>query len=235
MISQAIVLAGGFGTRLQPVLKDIPKPMAPVSGKPFLEYLLMHLKKSGIKKVILSSGYKSEAIEKYFGKHFSGMDIEYSIETEPLGTGGAVKKAVELCTDTSVLVLNGDSFFNVDISTFEKFHNRKKSSITVAVKSMNDSSRYGCVITDTDNRVTGFTEKKPGAGIGLINGGIYLINIAEIPFKNLPEKFSFEKDVLEKSVDSLALFACESDGYFIDIGIPDDYERAQKESDRFSF
>lgn len=228
---EAIVLAGGLGTRLKTVLDDIPKPMAPVGNKPFLEYILEYLFKSRIKKIILSVGYKYEVIKKHFGLSYKGIPLIYSIENEPLGTGGAIKKALEKVDGENVLILNGDTFFTIDINEFLLKHEELKSDITIALKPMNNFDRYGSVILKNE-RIVEFKEKQFCIE-GIINGGIYVLktNVLDSFEENI--KFSFEKDVLENKLYEFNINGFISNNYFIDIGIPSDYYKAQKELHRY--
>lgn len=226
---EAVILAGGFGTRLQSVVKELPKPMAPVNGRPFLTYILDYLIDYNYTKVVLSVGYLHEKIEDYFGAQYKTLNIQYAVETEPLGTGGGIAYALSFCKNENILVLNGDTLFKADFSALEEFHTRCGSQLSIVLRHVADTSRYGRVNTDSIGRILSFTEKKAASGEGLINGGIYLINKNLIQSLNLPQKFSFEKDVMEKHVATKPLFGIESDGYFIDIGIPEDYARAQRE------
>ncbi|MCL4321330.1 MAG: nucleotidyltransferase family protein [Deltaproteobacteria bacterium] len=253
MIKQAIILAGGLGTRLKAVIKDIPKPMADIDGKPFLEYLLRFLSAQGIEEVIISCGYKHEVIENYFKGRFGGLKIYYSIESEPLGTGGAVKKALEFINAGNknadnkkyedILILNGDTFFNISLKELYGFHKAKNSDLTLALKALKNFDRYGTVKIDYNNKIKGFEEKKPQKE-GFINGGIYLLSVNLINLLlssklNLSAVFSFEKDFLEvyynyKDKDIKKGFGLyglpfDENSYFIDIGIPSDYESAKKE------
>ncbi|HYV95265.1 MAG TPA: HAD-IIIA family hydrolase [Chitinophagales bacterium] len=228
MTKTAIILAGGFGTRLQSVVKDIPKPMAPIAGKPFLEYLLHYLSKHGIEKVILSVGYKWETIKNYFGDSYREMKLEYSIEDEPLGTGGAILKAVRSSDEKQFFIFNGDSFFNIDLKEFDLRHKTKDVRLSLALKRMRNFDRYGVVQTDSSNRIIAFEEKK-FYDEGDINGGIYILHRDLFSGMNLPEKFSFEKDVMEKYCKEFFFSGFTFDDYFIDIGIPEDYRRAQIE------
>lgn len=222
---EAVILAGGLGTRLSLVLKDLPKPMAPVGKRPFLEFLLDWLTGYEISKIILSVGYKSEIIRSFFGIGFNGVPIEYSNEDEPLGTGGAVLNAMEKIEGNDFLVLNGDTFFPVNLDEFRERHISMGGDITVALKEMVDFSRYGAVDMDPVNSIVRFHEKEFRKA-GLINGGIYLINKGFITGLNLPEKFSLEKDVLEKQTGG-KVKGMVFQSPFIDIGIPEDYFRAQ--------
>jgi D-glycero-alpha-D-manno-heptose 1-phosphate guanylyltransferase len=226
---EAIVLAGGFGTRLQSVVKDLPKPMADVNGKPFLTYILDYLIDYNYTKVVLSVGYLHEKIETFFGTQYKSLQIEYAVETEPLGTGGGIAFAMSFCKSNNILVLNGDTLFKADLFSFEQFHARCNSLLSIVLRHVADTSRYGRVNVNDKGQILNFTEKNKASGEGTINGGIYMINREFIQKLTLPQKFSFEKDLMEKYVSTMPFYALESDGYFIDIGIPEDYERAQKE------
>lgn len=228
-ITEAIVLAGGFGTRLQHIVSDVPKPMAPINGTPFLTFIFKKLIASGIEHVILSTGYLHEKIEDYYHDHFENLRISYAKEEEPLGTGGAIRYALSKAYTEDVLVLNGDTLFNIDFDKLNIFYQEKKTSLVLALRKEKDVSRYGCVVTDKNNKVIAFTEKNEAHGEGLINGGIYLLNKNLFATLNLPPQFSFEKDVLENIYKTTDFYGLAFDDYFIDIGIEEDYKRAQIE------
>ena len=236
MLQTAIILAGGFGTRLQSLVSNLPKPMAPVNGEPFLNYQLNYLKHSGIKNVILSTGYLSEKISDYYGYGFNGMSVSYVHEENPLGTGGGIRLAMEQCKDEAVLTLNGDSFFDVDIKDFYKSHNSHKAQVSLALRKVNDAARYGTIETGSDNRIISFVEKNNIAQPGTINGGVYIVQ-RDVYLNNTPAKtnFSIEKDFFEKQLNSLAIKGFEFNGYFIDIGIPEDYTKAQHDFKGFTY
>lgn len=227
MYSDLIILAGGLGTRLKHLVPDLPKPMAPINDIPFLSYLLKSIKKYNPQRIILSVGYMHKKIEAFFGNSFSGTELLYSIEETPLGTGGAILKAMSLCRSENVFVVNGDSLFLADYAKMESQHFLKKSKITLAVKEMDKFDRYGTLEINND-RIYSFFEKKY-VDKGFINGGIYLIDKEFFGQMNWPEKFSFETDFLEKYVTSIQFNSFVSDAYFIDIGIPVDFEKAQYE------
>lgn len=224
---EAIVLAGGFGTRLAHIVSDVPKPMAPVCGKPFLQYILDDLANQKVSRVILAVGYKAECIESFFGNAYRGMELVYSLEQQPLFTGGAIKKALAFCKDSEVFILNGDTFFEVPLLEMAAAHREKGALLTIATKQMVDFDRYGTVQTDAVGRILHFEEKQPCAQ-GAINGGVYLIQRAAL--ESVPaEAFSFETEFMEKQVEQKIFCAFPSDGYFIDIGIPQDYAKAQED------
>lgn len=229
---QAIILAGGFGTRLQAVVKDVPKPLADISGKPFLAYLLQNLQNHGVKKVVISVGYLKEKIIEYFGDSYLGMKIDYATEDKPLGTGGAIVNSLKFIDKNQpVLVLNGDSFLEVD---YQKLFAAHKKNLTLVLRKMDDCSRYGQVVVEGDlivdfkEKSLDFARDKSAQG-GLINGGIYVLDAKIFEKFSLPESFSFESDFMMKYLKELEPKAFIADEYFIDIGIPDDYARAQNE------
>lgn len=219
----AIILAGGLGSRLQEVIRGVPKPMAPVGGKPFLEYLLLQLKGWDIKDILLSVGYKKEVIRSYFGNGRQlGLEIEYSEEDTPLGTGGALKKALLAGSNSTYsIVMNGDSFFAVNLPDLIAFQQGKPALLTMALVEAADKSRYGGVELSADGEITAFKEKGL-KGPGLINGGFYLIHrdLAEY----IPEgQTSLEKDVLPVIKHKHLVYGKVCRGFFIDMGLPEDY------------
>jgi D-glycero-alpha-D-manno-heptose 1-phosphate guanylyltransferase len=231
MIKEAIILAGGLGTRLRSVVSDVPKCMAPVAGKPFLHYLIEFLQKSGVESFIFSVGYLHEIIEEYLDKNYKQLPYKISLEREPMGTGGAIKLAAKKTSQKNVLVCNGDTFYKIEVELLDKFHRENNAACSLCLKPMYHFDRYGVVELNRDLSIKSFKEKKAYSS-GLINGGIYALNIPGFLKEDLPEKFSFEKDYLEKNVVSdtkSKLYGMIQDKYFIDIGIPEDFERAQKE------
>jgi len=225
MIKEAIVLAGGLGTRLQSVIKDIPKPMADIKGEPFLKFLLNYLSSNGIERVILSVGYRHEVIEDYFGKKYKNIDLHYAIEDEPLGTGGGIMNALNYTQENLVYLINGDTFFNIKLQELFDFHIQSQADFSLALKPMLQFNRYGTVELDKA-RIFKFNEKEYKEE-GLINGGIYILNKYLLETHNFPAKFSFEKDFLEKYLNLFFINGCVFDNYFIDIGVPEDYQKAQ--------
>lgn len=223
---EAIVLAGGLGTRLAHVVPDVPKAMAPVAGRPFLEYVLADLSKGGVGHAVLAVGYKKECIMEHFGRSFMGIRIDYSIEETALLTGGAIKQALAGCGEDAVFALNGDTLFHVPLEAMAREHKKSGAQLSVAVKELLDFDRYGTVRFDPDGWITGFEEKKPRKQ-GYINGGVYRIDSGLL--QSYPDVFSFERRVLEEGVHRCRMRAFPADGYFIDIGVPEDYARAQRE------
>ncbi|MES2679532.1 MAG: nucleotidyltransferase family protein [Bacteroidota bacterium] len=236
MLNTAILLAGGFGTRLQSVVSDLPKPMAPMNGAPFLSYQLKYLKHFGFKKVILSVGHLSEKITAYFQNNFEGLEISYAEEKSPLGTGGGIRLAIEQCGDPEALVLNGDSFFDINLHDFFGQHQLAKSQFSLALRQVEDAARYGTIETDSDSRIISFKEKTGEQQGGLINGGVYILN-KELFLKHTPQEnnFSIEKDFFEKKLNNFIVKGFEFNGYFIDIGIPEDYNKAQNDFKGFKY
>ncbi len=228
MIKEAIILAGGLGTRLRSVVSDLPKCMAPVAGKPFLHYVIDYLLTQGVDTFIFSLGYKSEMIIAYINTEYPMLQVQYAIEKEPLGTGGAIKLACGLVKEENVLILNGDTLFKVDIPTLSSFHSKSGSDCTLALKPMQHFDRYGVVELNDDASVSGFKEKQYYSS-GLINGGVYALRVKLFLQEDLPQKFSFEKDYLEAFANKRNMHAIVQYQYFIDIGVPEDYERAQTE------
>jgi len=228
MIKEAIILAGGLGTRLRSVVADLPKCMAPVAGKPFLYFVIEHLLKQGIDRFIFSVGYKSEMIIDYVNAQYPDLDKQFSIEAEPLGTGGAVKLACSLASEDNVLVLNGDTLFKIDIEWLSAFHSSNSADCSLCLKPMNDFNRYGVVELNEDASIVSFLEKQQ-YDFGLINGGVYALNVESFTKEDLPQKFSFEKEYLEVFFDKRKMYGLLQDEYFIDIGIPEDFEKAQQE------
>lgn len=227
-IRTAIVLAGGLGTRLRSVLQDLPKPMAPIGERPFLSYLLHSLEAYGIEETILSVGYRREAIVEHYGESYGRMRLRYAVEEEPLGTGGGIYLACRMTDDEDVLILNGDTLFDVNLKSLVAAHFNSTAAITLSLKPMRDFDRYGTVELDEEERILAFHEKKPCTE-GLINGGVYALRNDLWHRIAKAERFSFEKDVLERYLDVLDFRGYVSGGYFIDIGIPEDYARAQVE------
>jgi D-glycero-alpha-D-manno-heptose 1-phosphate guanylyltransferase len=228
MVKEAIILAGGLGTRLRDTVPDLPKCMAPVAGKPFLSYVIDYLRMQGIERFVFSLGYKWGLIEEYLQKEYSTLDYSCVIEEEPLGTGGAIQLAIQKCGSENVLVANGDTLFKVRIKELFETHESTGSECTLTLKPMKDFDRYGVVETDGTGRIISFKEKQFYSN-GLINGGVYVLNKRQFLSRSLPQKFSFEKEYLETCYPEVLFYGSSQDGYFIDIGIPEDYQRAQAE------
>ncbi len=224
---ESIILAGGLGTRLRGVIGAAPKCMAPVAGKPFLHYIFRYLESCGCTRVVLSLGYQHEAVLQWLDASPRGsFSVEWVVEEEPLGTGGGIQLALSECREEEVCILNGDTLFPVNLQAMLELHRQRRPETTIALKAMRDFDRYGIVQTNADDVITAFEEKAPRPE-GRINGGVYVINRAAFRNRSLPQKFSFEKDYLERFVGEQKFIGWESEAYFIDIGVPQDYEQAQ--------
>ena len=219
---EVIVLCGGLGTRLRSVLQECPKCMAPVAGKPFLHYLLHWLSDAGATHVVFSVGYLREQVMDGVRAGRWPFRCDFAVEETPLGTGGGIRKALAYCTEEQVFVVNGDTFFPVPLADMPAY-----GAVTLALKPLRNFSRYGAVELD-GVQVRAFREKTFCAD-GLINGGVYLLRPAQLPLESLPEKFSFEQDLLQPLAAEGRLSGWVNDSYFIDIGIPEDYARARQE------
>lgn len=228
MVKEAIILAGGLGTRLREAVPDLPKCMAPVAGKPFLSYVIDHLRMQGVERFIFSLGYKWGVIEEYLQKEYPTLDYTSVIEEEPLGTGGAIHLAIQKTSSQNVVIANGDTLFKIKLEEVSALHDTQKAECTLALKSMQNFDRYGVVEINGDRKITSFKEKQFYQS-GLINGGVYLLNKENFLSCPFPEKFSFEKDYLEKFCAEGKFYGSVQDGYFIDIGIPGDYQKAQSD------
>lgn len=227
-LMEAIILAGGLGTRLRSAVPDLPKCMAPVADRPFLFYVVNYLRMQGIEKIIFSLGYMHEVILDWLQKEFPTLNYSYVIEDEPLGTGGAIQLALQQSETDHVFIANGDTMFRFDANAMLQQHLEKNAECTLALKPMQDFDRYGVVEVNNNQTITSFKEKQYYKS-GLINAGLYLINKQAFLARNFPLKFSFEKDYLEKCVTQPIFSGLSKDAYFIDIGIPEDYNRAQSE------
>ena len=227
---QAIILAGGFGTRLQTVVKEVPKPLAPISNKPFLFWLITYLQQQGVSNFIFSLGYLHNQVEDFLQQDFPDLNYDCVVEKEPLGTGGAIKFCLEKTNEQDVIVINGDTFFNLNIKNFIKFYKDTHSDCCIALTPMKNFDRYGSVTIDNQNIIHQFNEKKYCED-GFINTGILALNknIFIEKTKNLAQSFSYEKDFLEPNISSIKVTGYIAHGYFIDIGIPEDYYKADRE------
>jgi D-glycero-alpha-D-manno-heptose 1-phosphate guanylyltransferase len=225
-VYEAIILAGGFGTRLRETVPDLPKPMAPVAGRPFLAWQLDYLINLGVSHFILSVGYKAETIKSYFGQAYKNAQISYAEETTPLGTGGAIKFALSKAKQDRVFVFNGDTLCEVDLFKIRSIVCDLSNAIGIAVKHVDDAGRYGAISFDEDSKLVLAFGEKSASGPGYINAGIY--DIPTTLFENILDEspFSFETQVIKTFVGK-DLYANKTGNFFIDIGIPDDYELAQ--------
>jgi len=225
---EAVVLAGGLGTRLRGVVPGTPKAMAAVAGRPFLEILLDGLAQHGFGRVVLSVGYLAEQISGHFGNTYQGMQIAYAVEDTPLGTGGAVRLALESCATDHAFVYNGDTYLDLEVAAVERQWQDHRRPIVVC-KSVADTARYGRVQLDPGGtQLAGFAEKG-AAGPGLINVGCYVLPRRQLDGYLPGVPFSLEIDYLAQAVPGTAVDVFVTAGHFIDIGVPDDYARAQIE------
>jgi len=228
VITDAVVLAGGFGTRLASVVSDVPKPMAPIAGRPFLERLLDRLIAQGITRVVLAVGHKREIIQNHFGSRYQDLDVQYSVEATPLGTGGALRQAFAEAGLQRALALNGDTYCTADLQAFSAAHLQAGRAASLTLVPMADAGRYGAVELDAAGRIAAFREKDPVPTAGLINAGIYALERRVFELAPAAAQFSFERAVLQAHA-ATAGFAghIAPDALFIDIGVPADYHRAQ--------
>jgi D-glycero-alpha-D-manno-heptose 1-phosphate guanylyltransferase len=228
IIREAIVLAGGLGTRLRSAVPDLPKCMAPVGGRPFIAWLTDYFRRAGIQQFIFALGYKHAAFDDFFRQTFPEGGYLVSLEQEPLGTGGAIRQACSLGSGETVLILNGDTFFRIGLGALADFHQKNAADCSLCLKPMKDFERFGVVERDETQRVRHFREKQYYSE-GLINGGVYALDRERFLLEDLPAVFSFEKDYLEKVLDTRRIYGLVQDEYFIDMGIPEDYRQIQTE------
>jgi D-glycero-alpha-D-manno-heptose 1-phosphate guanylyltransferase len=225
---QAIILAGGLGTRLRPAVSGVPKSMAPIQGVPFIEILARRLAEQGIGKIILATGYLADQIVTHFSAfRHPGVELRFHREEELLGTGGAVFAALELCDDSEVFVLNGDTYVDVDLVALRKARLDRGASLAMCLVNASDARRYGAVTTSADGWVQSFGEKS-GSGPGWINAGTYAFERRLFDRPPADSPFSFEREVIAPLVQSRKVLGFPTVGRFIDIGVPDDYSVAQE-------
>lgn len=223
---EAIVLAGGLGTRLRPLVNDRPKPMADINGRPFLAYLLDDLTTKGINRIILSVGHLHEMIRDFFGTFYTGCEVVYVVENTPLGTGGGLQLALGSALSEELFVINGDTWFPVPFELPEEIYRRQHADMVIVLRKVDDASRYGTIVMAPDGRINAFREKTGSATPGLINGGVYLMKSNLFASAKLPPQFSLETDFLEKSTSRKRIFGVVSDAQFLDIGLPETYSTA---------
>ena len=226
MVTEAIILAGGLGTRLRSAVPELPKAMAPIAGQPFLSYLLRFLEANGLRRIVLATGYRNEAIRGFFGDQYGKLEIVYSVEDEPLGTGGALLRALPFIEEEFAFVVNGDTFLRLDYQEMASVGTRYPGAqVVVALRHVQDAARYGSAVV-VDDRIQGF-QARGTAGPGLINGGCYLVRRDLFANYSTPAKFSWEADFLEARAAALQPIAFRCDAPFIDIGVPEAFEQAQ--------
>ncbi|QPJ65271.1 MAG: NTP transferase domain-containing protein [Candidatus Nitrohelix vancouverensis] len=228
---EAVILAGGLGTRLRATVKDVPKPMAPVRDRPFLEILLDYWLAQGVSRFILSVGYKKEVIQEHFGSSYRNIPVDYAVESTPLGTGGGLLLALDqLKSRETFLALNGDTFFGVNLDAFANFHRESQAQVSLALFKAPPAGRYNGVGLGDDRSIRSFGNRSEGQAGGHINGGVYLIHPQAFATvrKRAGEKISLEDEVFPALVDSGVDFrGYVADARFIDIGMPEDYKLAQ--------
>ncbi len=223
---EAIVLAGGFGTRLKQVVPDLPKPMAPVAGRPFLEILLSTLARKGFTRVVLSLGFMAEKIIEHFGESYLGMDLVHEVESQPLGTGGAIRAAMARCATDHVFIFNGDTYLDIEVDELERLWQSGHHPVIV-VREVPDTARFGRVEM-YDGRINAFLEKGV-SGSGLINAGCYVLPKEALDDFSLGQPFSIETEFFIKYLQRIRFDGFITHGRFIDIGVPEDYVLAQTE------
>jgi D-glycero-alpha-D-manno-heptose 1-phosphate guanylyltransferase len=225
-MSHAVLLAGGRGARLESVSGGLPKPLMEVGGRPFIEHVLENLVDSGCDHVVVAASYKWELLHDHLGTSYKGCALDWSIESNALGTGGAIHRAFTAFDLAAAFVLNADTLFRVDLDDLEARHLERGAEVTVALREVPDVARFGEVVIDDVGRIVLFSEKGRH-GPGLINGGVYFVDGRVWSGGNFSEIFSFERDYLQQHSKTAALYGYRSDGYFIDIGVPEDLDRAR--------
>lgn len=223
---EAIILAGGWGSRLQASVPDVPKVLAPVAGKPFLSFVIDFLRMQGVTRFVFALGYKAEQVEKFLKESYPTLSYAITKETELLGTGGAIRLALQKTKAKQVLIVNGDTLFKADIPFLFQQHLSRSATCTLALSQTENASRFGSVELQEDGCITSFKEKNESA-TGWINGGIYVLNKERFFSHSFPAKFSFEEDFLKSFLHTGTIYGIPQNGFFIDIGIPEDFQKAQ--------
>ncbi len=227
---EAIILAGGLGKRLRKAVPDLPKPMAPIGGRPFLEYLLDYWVAQGVNRFILSVGYKHETIEDYFSDGYRESEIAYAVEKQPRGTGGGLLYALDFLHESEpFLIMNGDTFFNVNLTSMRHFHKSRHAELTIALRMLEGNNRYAGVGIDDSGKITTFDNQARTSEQTLINGGVYLANRGI--FTGITSDPVIPVSIEEQIFPALMkagrnLYGYTSSAPFIDIGVPEDYVRA---------
>ncbi len=225
----AVILAGGVGSRLRPSIGESQKVMAQVGPDPFLVKLIRQLKQYGARRIVLCTGYKSDQVREFFGDHFEGVKIIYSIEQSPLGTGGALRKALDLIRSDEFLVMNGDSFAQADLESFVLDARERRSEASILLANVPDTQRFGKVECDESDRIVRFEEKTQSNGPGFVNAGVYLLKkgiVAELPSGT---NTSLERELFPRLIGRNFVGYRKADVKFIDIGLPESLEQARKE------
>ena len=225
---EALILAGGLGTRLRSAVPDRPKPMALVAGRPFLEYVVSSLRRGGVQTIVLAVGHQADKVQRHFGDGARWeVSIRYSQEDAPLGTGGAVKLAGSVLTGDRFLLLNGDSFLELDYGELVRYHAAKRGLVTVAVTRVADRARYGAVDLDGGGAIIAFSPPRVAKGAGWVNGGVYVVSRGVLDQIAPTRPVSLETEVLPHLVGRGLYGYPAADRYFIDIGTPASYRDAQ--------
>lgn len=238
-VLEALILAGGLGTRLRSVVSDVPKPMAPVNDRPFLEFLLDFWIENGVDRFVLAVSYRHEIIQSHFGFHYRGVPLDYSVEETPLGTGGGIFLSLEKIRNTEpILLINGDTFFDIDVSGLLAFHRERRPDLTMVLRTMEAAGRFGTVNLDGNGRLDGFFPPGEGLPPYLINGGIYMVDPAFLAREqkrwNGNTPVSLEGDLFPAWIKAQrSLLGFQGVGEFIDIGIPEEYRRCHELFNRF--
>jgi NDP-sugar pyrophosphorylase family protein len=224
----AAVLAGGLGTRLRSVIADRPKVLAPIAGRPFLAYLLDQLGRAGVRKAVLLIGHQADQVRDAFGAFHSGMRLTYSEEEQPLGTGGAIRLALPQIAGETILLLNGDSYCELDLTAFWHFHRERHARFSLALTQVENAARFGRVVTGPHERIEQFEEKSPTPTAGQINAGIYLVSRTLLEPIPPGRALSLERDLMPQWVTQGQAFGFPAGGRFLDIGIPAAYAEAEQ-------
>jgi len=225
-----VVLAGGLGTRLKDIVNDVPKPMAPIRGKPFLEYLLSYWISNGANHIILSVGYKNQKIKDYFGTAYNGVPVSYVIEDEPLGTGGALLRVLdENNINEAFFLVNGDTLFQIDVYRMLELHDRNNADMSLSLRNIENTDRYHTININDAGKVITIDPPNESAACGNINGGVYIISPELLQsWANTDNKnISLENQILPGLIKNHSVYGYIDDGDFIDIGVPEDYQKAQ--------
>jgi len=220
---------------LEHLVPDMPKSMAPINGKPFLQYQLDYLDKWTMKRVVLAVGFRQEMIMEHFGNHYKSLELVYATEEEPLDTGGAVVNALQHIDGPAAFIFNGDTYFDINLKRVNDFRWIKETEVVMVLHFEDDTSRFGKVEFDSNGRITGFYEKAENQGEGYINGGAYLVNKEFLLNVGFPKRFSLEKDFFQKYYQAEEFYAMRCFSYFRDIGVPEDYLKAQDEFKRLIY
>jgi D-glycero-alpha-D-manno-heptose 1-phosphate guanylyltransferase len=226
---EAVILAGGLGTRLGELTRDVPKPMVPVAGRPFLEYLMDYWMEQGVGGFVLSVGYKAGVVRDHFGSAYRGVPVKYSVETEPLGTGGGLLQAIDLCAGgKAVLALNGDTYFAAKLAPLAELQERAEADLVMALFDAASRDRYEGVELDAAGRIAGFVRREEKKLCSLANGGVYVVHPKLAQQAERGKKISLENELLPAWLgQQKKLFGLRVPGAFIDIGTPSDYARAE--------